>query len=67
VVLLPVFMGLAVAIMLYILRRERHERALGTGAPRPLYVNMVLGVFFAFVGLMIIANVVGASTKTARP
>jgi hypothetical protein len=48
-VLLPVFMAVAIGILLYILRRERHERALGNAAPRPLYVNMALGLF-AFIG-----------------
>jgi hypothetical protein len=44
-VLLPIFMAVAIGILLYILRRERHERALGNATPRPLYVNMALGLF----------------------
>jgi hypothetical protein len=50
-VLLPIFMAIAIGILLFILRRERHERALGIAAPRPLYVNLALGLF-AFIGVM---------------
>ena len=62
VVLLPAAFAIAVMALLMILRRERHEREAGLGAPRPLLVRMTLGVFAVLAVLYVAVYAVSART-----